>query len=181
MGLSFITSAGPRQRNHSQIRVPLDSWHNFSVLYSRLPPPGGPSPCIYITWKRASQLYHQALGSLFVASYDSKSYGIWLLTATPSHEPLLYSLGTDHIENTASNSSSKCGRDSHGTRTREWMRWLGPAAIVNDRPILFSQRMLYKDYDRRCSIEKKNSGRESQGARRQDERLVIGGKPPVVK
>jgi hypothetical protein len=39
--------------------------------------------------------------------------------------------------------------------------------------------MLYKDYDRRCSIEKKKSGRQSQGARRQDE--LIGGKPTVVK
>jgi hypothetical protein len=35
------------------------------------------------------------------------------------------------------------------------MRWRGPAAIVNDRPILPSERMLYKDYDRRCSFEKK--------------------------
>jgi hypothetical protein len=35
------------------------------------------------------------------------------------------------------------------------MRWRGPAAIVNDRPILSSERMLYKDYDRRCSIERK--------------------------
>jgi hypothetical protein len=37
------------------------------------------------------------------------------------------------------------------------MRWRGPAAVVNDIPILSSERMLrvYKDYDRRCSIEKK--------------------------
>jgi hypothetical protein len=48
----------------------------------------------------------------------------------------------------------KYGRESHGTRTREWMRWRGLAAIVNDRPILSSGRMLYMDYDRRCSIEK---------------------------
>jgi hypothetical protein len=54
------------------------------------------------------------------------------------------------------------------------MRWRGPAAIVNDRPILSSEWMLYKDYDRRCSIENNNSGRESQGARSQDE--LIGGK-----
>jgi hypothetical protein len=59
------------------------------------------------------------------------------------------------------------------------MRWRGPAAIVNDRPIFSSERMLYKDYDRGCSVEKKKSSRESQGARRQDE--LIGGKPPVVK
>jgi hypothetical protein len=38
--------------------------------------------------------------------------------------------------------------------------------------------MLRKDYDRRCSVENKITGRESQGACRQDE--LIGGKPPVV-
>jgi hypothetical protein len=59
------------------------------------------------------------------------------------------------------------------------MRWRGPTAIVNDKPILSSERMLYKDYDRRCSIEINNSGRESQGARRQEE--MIGGKPSVVE
>jgi hypothetical protein len=36
------------------------------------------------------------------------------------------------------------------------LRWREPAAIVNDRPILSSVRMLHKDYDRKCSIEKKN-------------------------
>jgi hypothetical protein len=41
------------------------------------------------------------------------------------------------------------------------------------------QRGFYNDYDHRSSIEKQISGRESQGARRQDE--LIGGKPPVVK
>jgi hypothetical protein len=35
------------------------------------------------------------------------------------------------------------------------MRWRGPAAIVNDRPILSLERILYKDYDRKCSVEKK--------------------------
>jgi hypothetical protein len=39
--------------------------------------------------------------------------------------------------------------------------------------------MLHKDYDRKCSVEVKSTGRESQGACRQDE--LIGGKPPVVK
>jgi hypothetical protein len=32
---------------------------------------------------------------------------------------------------------------------------LGPAAIVNDRPILSAGRMLHKDYGREGSIEKK--------------------------
>jgi hypothetical protein len=44
-------------------------------------------------------------------------------------------------------------------------------AILNDKPILSSERMLHKNYDRRCSIEKK-SGHESQGARRQDEMRI---------
>jgi hypothetical protein len=57
--------------------------------------------------------------------------------------------------------------------------WRGPAAIVNDRPIISSERMLHKDYDCKCSFENKNSGRESQGAWRQEE--LIGGKPPVVQ
>jgi hypothetical protein len=34
----------------------------------------------------------------------------------------------------------KYGRESHGTRTRERLRWQGPAAIVNDRPVLSSER-----------------------------------------
>jgi hypothetical protein len=73
----------------------------------------------------------------------------------------------------------KYGPEYHGTRTREWMRWRRPAAIVNYRPIFSSERALYMDQDRRCSIEKKKSGRESQGTRRQDE--LIGGIPSVVK
>jgi hypothetical protein len=39
--------------------------------------------------------------------------------------------------------------------------------------------MLHKDYDREGSVAKKISGRESQGAWRQDE--LIGGKPPILK
>jgi hypothetical protein len=34
------------------------------------------------------------------------------------------------------------------------MRWRRSAVIVNDRLILSSERMLHKDYDRKCSIEK---------------------------
>jgi hypothetical protein len=35
------------------------------------------------------------------------------------------------------------------------MRWRGPAAIVNDRPIFPSERMLVKDYNLKYSFEKK--------------------------
>jgi hypothetical protein len=30
----------------------------------------------------------------------------------------------------------KCGHESYGTRTWKWLRWRGPAAIVNNRPVL---------------------------------------------
>jgi hypothetical protein len=34
----------------------------------------------------------------------------------------------------------KYGHKSHGTGTREWLRWRGPAATVNDRPVLSLER-----------------------------------------
>jgi hypothetical protein len=52
-----------------------------------------------------------------------------------------------------------------------------PAAIVIDP--LSSERMLHKEYDRKCSVGKNIDGRESQGACPEDE--LFGGKPPVVK
>jgi hypothetical protein len=67
-----------------------------------------------------------------------------------------------------------------GTRTLEWLRWRWPAAILNDRPILSSERVLHRDYNRKDSIKiKTNDDRESQVVWRQEE--LIGGKPPVVK
>jgi hypothetical protein len=63
----------PRQRSHFQVRVPRNSWPHFTVPDSRLPQPGGPCLRIYPR-NRVAQLYLQALGSLFVASYDSQGY-----------------------------------------------------------------------------------------------------------
>jgi hypothetical protein len=34
----------------------------------------------------------------------------------------------------------KYGHDSPGTRIQEWLRWRGPATIVNGRPVLSSER-----------------------------------------
>jgi hypothetical protein len=42
MGLSL------RQRSHSQVQFPQDSWSPSTVSDSRLPQPGGPGPLIYI-------------------------------------------------------------------------------------------------------------------------------------
>jgi hypothetical protein len=39
--------------------------------------------------------------------------------------------------------------------------------------------MLHEDYESKYSVGKKNAGRESQGACRQNE--LIGGKPTVIK
>jgi hypothetical protein len=34
----------------------------------------------------------------------------------------------------------KYDHESHGTWTRKWLRWRGPATIINDRPVLSSER-----------------------------------------
>jgi hypothetical protein len=34
------------------------------------------------------------------------------------------------------------------------MRWRGPTAIVNNKPILSSEGLLHKDYNGKCSVEK---------------------------
>jgi hypothetical protein len=57
--------------------------------------------------------------------------------------------------------------------------WQESSAIVNDRFVLSSERMLHKDYDRKCSVEKKITEGGFQGACRQDE--MMGCKLPVVK
>jgi hypothetical protein len=71
----------------------------------------------------------------------------------------------------------KHGHEYRGTLTG--LRWRGPSEIVNDRPILWSERILHKDCNRKCSVGKRNTGRGSQGAWRQDD--LIGGRPPVAK
>jgi hypothetical protein len=50
---------------------------------------------------------------------------------------------------------------------------------IRDKPSFSSERMLRKDNYFKGSVGKRISGRESQGACRQDE--LIGCKPPVVK
>jgi hypothetical protein len=47
----------------------------------------------------------------------------------------------------------ECGHESRGCRTCEWLHWLGPAAIVNNRPILSSESMLHKEYEIKYSVE----------------------------
>jgi hypothetical protein len=71
----------------------------------------GQVPVFISPRNRVVQLYPRALGSLFFASYDSQGYGGGIRTR--SHTSLanlpppcsLYSLDTDRIGNTVSNSS----------------------------------------------------------------------------
>jgi hypothetical protein len=44
----------------------------------------------------------------------------------------------------------KYGLKSQGTRFRGRLRWQGPAACTNDRPVLSSERAPHKEQDRNC-------------------------------
>jgi hypothetical protein len=50
----------------------------------------------------------------------------------------LRGVGDDEKESLESE-TVKYGLGSHVTRTREWLRWRGPTAIVNDKPVLSSE------------------------------------------
>jgi hypothetical protein len=114
MGLSFTIVAGLRQRSHSLVPVPRDSWRYFTASGWRLPQPGGLGPCIYIPPppNTGAQLQPQALDSLFVALYDSQGHGGGIRTrlhtgwGRPCNSRSLYSLGMESVENTVSSSLS---------------------------------------------------------------------------
>jgi hypothetical protein len=104
-GLSFTIAAGPCQHSHS--RVPVGLMTIFYCLRFKTPQ----------TWRTRSPYLcppgtgwpsytPKALGSLFVASYDSQGYGEIIQTrlhaATASS---LYSLDTARAQNAAFNSS----------------------------------------------------------------------------
>jgi hypothetical protein len=65
VGLSFTIAAGPRQRSHSQARVPWDLWPHFTVSHSRLPQPGGPGPRVYIPQKQGGPVIPPGTGFPF--------------------------------------------------------------------------------------------------------------------
>jgi hypothetical protein len=58
------------------------------------------------------------------------------------------------VSNGLESETVTCGYESSGTRIWEWLRWRGPATIVNYTPILSSERMLHKEYNRKCSVGK---------------------------
>jgi hypothetical protein len=64
-GSTFTIAAGPRQRCHSRVRVPRDSWPYFTVSDSRLPQPGRPSPLIYISQEQGGPVIPPGTGFPF--------------------------------------------------------------------------------------------------------------------
>jgi hypothetical protein len=74
MCLQFISTAGPRQRSHSQVRLPRDSWPHFTVPDSRLPQPVGPVPRIYIPQEQCGPVTPPGTGFPFITFYDSQDY-----------------------------------------------------------------------------------------------------------
>jgi hypothetical protein len=93
MGLLFTIAAGPRQRIHSQVRVPQHSWPHFTLWDSKLPQPGAQVPVFISPRNRVAQLYPQALGSLFDPFYDAQGYdgGNWNPPPHPGG-PVYYAL-----------------------------------------------------------------------------------------
>jgi hypothetical protein len=75
MGLPFTIADGPRQRSH--LRSESRGTHDHILLFQiRDSPKLEDQVHVFIFPRnRVAQLYPQALGSLFVAFYDSQSYG----------------------------------------------------------------------------------------------------------
>jgi hypothetical protein len=90
MGLPFTIAAGSRQRSHSQIWLLRILDHILLSQIRDSPDLEGQSPVFISPRNRVVRLYPQALGSLFIASYDSQGYGggIW----TRLHTALSFSL-----------------------------------------------------------------------------------------
>jgi hypothetical protein len=131
MGLSFTIYAGPRQHSHSQVRVPRPHYHILLSQFRDSPNLEGQVPVFISPRNRVARLYPQALGSIFVASYDSQSCGGGIGTRLHTVRSNLtrsvewYSLGENHIENTASNSTSIVERGplpSNGSGTVAYLR-----------------------------------------------------------
>jgi hypothetical protein len=64
-GLPFTITAGPRQRYHSWVWVPRESWPYFTLSVSRLPQPGGPGPRIYIPQEQGDPVITPGTGFPF--------------------------------------------------------------------------------------------------------------------
>jgi hypothetical protein len=90
--LSFTINSCLRQRSHSQVRFPRDSWPHFTVLDSRLPQPGGPCPRIYIPWEQGGQVVPPDTGFPFRRLLRLAGLR-WRYATPPPHGLSLHSAG----------------------------------------------------------------------------------------
>jgi hypothetical protein len=82
--LTFTIAAGPRQRSHSQVRVPWDSWPHFTVIRFDTPSTWRVrSPYLYTPRNRVAQLYPQGTGFYFRRLLRLASVG-WMYSIPPS-------------------------------------------------------------------------------------------------
>jgi hypothetical protein len=72
--LSFTTAAGPCQCIHSRVRVLLDLWPYFTLPYLIIRELEDQVPIFISPRNILAQLYPQAWGSIFVASYNLRGY-----------------------------------------------------------------------------------------------------------
>jgi hypothetical protein len=61
----YTIDADPRQRNHSRVRVPRNSWPYFAVADSRLPQHRGQVPLFISPRNKVAQLYPPGTGFSF--------------------------------------------------------------------------------------------------------------------
>jgi hypothetical protein len=83
-GLPFTIAAGPRQRSHSRVRVPRDSWPYFTVSDSRLPQPRWPGPRIYIPQEQGGPVIPRGTGFPFLHLLQLAGLR-WRYSNPPSH------------------------------------------------------------------------------------------------
>jgi hypothetical protein len=109
MGLSFTIAAVPRQRSHSQVLVPRDSWPNFTLSDLRLLQPGGPSPRICLPqgtgWPGCTPRHWVPFSS--PPTIRRATVEVFDLSSTHSQRTIdsLCSIRTDHTKNASPNSS----------------------------------------------------------------------------
>jgi hypothetical protein len=89
MGLSFTITSIPRQRSHSWVRVPRNSWPYFTVSDSRLPQPGGPGPRIYNPHEQGGPVIPQDTGFPFQLAWLR-----WRYSNAPPHGLLPVTVGS---------------------------------------------------------------------------------------
>jgi hypothetical protein len=139
MGLSFTIAAGPRQRSHSHVRVPRDSWPHFTVPDSRLPEPGGLGPHNYIPQKQGGPITPPGTGFSFRRLLRLTRIR-WRYSTPPLFRSPVYRLGTDRIENTTSNSSIVACVSVAA------IRWFGCRGNVFTQPLRCNARLLWLHY-----------------------------------